>query len=244
MQPQKATELLESIDPQELLPYRAYFDTITPRDSVEIFRRFLFAFASVHTGWRANVDLYSLLWDMSWINDKKLLCDRIVESRAGLTEGRTKNIWEFSEKYHADPTWYLKRQDEMWVQYRDRIQVRTPGLGHAKSSFAVELIYPNDSECVCGDTHQLASYGLKGNSSPSQKIYSYVEMHWVSECKRLGIAPVAARWYLWDRKQGHTDSRYWSRCLEGEKPGLVLPRQLELFSWAQTSRVDTTQVPA
>lgn len=227
--------MLESIKPKSLIPYKEYFDKITPKNETDIFRRALFAFASVHTGWKFNVNLYSLLWELAnWKDDKSRLYSLIDESRAGLTEGRTKSIWEFKENYWADPEWYQKKDDEMWVQYRDRIQGRTLGLGHAKSSFFVEMCYPNEAEVICCDTHVLQMYGLKGNSSPTQKTYSYIELHWVSECKRLGIQPVAARWCLWDLKQGHPgSSRYWSYCLEGEKPGLVLPRQLELFTWKE-----------
>lgn len=230
----KATAALESIDPKDLEPYREYFAKITPTSATEKFRRFLFAFSSVHTSWKYNVNLFGLLYDTEWLKSRQELRDRIFESRAGLVEGRTKNIWDFGVRFWAEPEWYEKRDDELWVQYRDRIQARTPGLGHAKSSFAVELLYPNEAEVVCGDTHQLQLYGLKGNSSPGQKLYNYVELHWVSECRRLWIAPVAARWYLWDRKQGKADSTYWSYCLEGGQPEPVSPRQLEMFTWKET----------
>ena len=235
MNPAKATAELESIDPAALEPYREYFASITPTDETEIFRRFLFAFASVHTGWTANVNLYSLLWPLGWTGDKERLRELVLESRAGLVNGRTDSIWEFNEKYWAEPEWYRKRDDELWAQFRDRIRARTRGLGHAKSSFAVELTYPNDSGVACIDTHLLQSYGLKGNSSPGERTYGYIEAHWAAECRRLGLAPVAARWYLWDRKQGKSDSRYWSYCLEGGKPDLVCPRQLELFTWKETN---------
>lgn len=230
----KATRALESIDPKALIPYRDYFEKITPKDETEIFRRFLFAFSSVHTTWKYNVNLFVGLYDMKWMVSMDALRSVIVESRAGLTEGRTKSIWKFSKEYWENPKEYLKREDELWPQYRDRIQAKTLGLGHAKSSFANELVYPNEAEVICGDTHQLQLYGLPIGTSPSQKTYGYVEAHWVAECKRLGIAPVAARWYLWDRKQGHENSRYWSYCIEGNQPSLVCPRQLELFTYTET----------
>ena len=73
-------------------------------------------------------------------------------------------------------------------------------------------------------------YGLKGNSSPRKATYDYVEAHWASECARLSLAPVAARWALWDIKQGHPGtSRYWSYVLEGRPTlGDINSRQLEL----------------
>lgn len=236
MNPAKATAALESIDPKDLEPYREYFETITPKDETEIFRRGLFAFASVHTSYRSNVNLFSLLYDLSWTESEKELRKIINESRAGLINGRTENIWNFNQRYWADPKWYQQRDDEMWIQFRDRVQARTPGLGFAKSAFYCELYRPNDCEVLCVDTHLLQAYGLEGNSSPSQKTYGYIEAHWVSECKRLGLPVTAARWYLWDLKQGHPgDSSYWAYCLEGGKPDLMCPRQLEMFSYAETS---------
>ena len=230
----KATAALEAINPADLVPYAEYFKQITPNDATEIFQRFLFAFSSVHTTWKYNVNLFSLLFDLSWRGDQQKLFDRITERRAGLTEGRTKSIHKFDIDFWSDPEWYLKRDNELWSQYRDRVQARTLGLGHAKSSFAIALLYPNTAEVICGDTHQLQAFGLKGNSSPSQKMYSCIEQHWVLECRRLGLACVAARWCMWDRKQGKTNPRYWSYCLEGDNPEMVCPRQLELFTYKET----------
>lgn len=241
----KATKALESIDPKDLEPYREYFETITPRTEEDIFRRGLFAICSVHTTWQYNLNLYSLLYDLDWLDNKTKLAHYVYESRAGLTLGRTKSLWEFNQKYWADPSWYLKKEDETWGELRDRIQGRTMGLGFSKSAFFVELCYLNSARVLVTDTHILQEFGLKGNSSPSRKTYGYVEAHWIYECDRLGLAPAAARWALWDRKQGHPgDPTYWSFCLEGGKPGLVLPRQLELFSWAETSGIDAAMVPA
>ena len=231
-----ATRALESINKDRLQEYHAYFDTIKPCDDTEIFRRGLFAFASVHTTWRKNVDLYALLWDMGWIFDQNELHRRILESRAGLTNNRTKFIWEFQKRYWAEPSFYLKQEDETWPEYRDRIEKHTLGLGHAKTSFFCELVYFEKAGVVCGDTHQLQLYGLKGNQSPGRRNMDYVERHWVEECARLGLPPVTARWYLWDKKQRKNDSRYWSYVLEGGQPELTLPRQLDLFNMSELRR--------
>lgn len=222
-----ATRALDSIDVRGLSKYHEYFDSIRPSDDVETFRRGLFAFASVHTTWRKNVDLYSALWDLEWVQSKTELKARIEESKAGLSNNRTNFIWEFSEKYWKDPKFYLRLDGEPWPCYRDRIEKETKGLGHAKTSFFLELTHFQDARVVCGDTHQLQLYGLKGNASPGRKIMDYIERHWVEECIRKNISPVTARWYLWDRKQRKNDSRYWSYVLEGGQPDPTFPKQLE-----------------
>jgi hypothetical protein len=230
MKTELAIKALESIDRNKLMEYHTYFDTLRTDSPEEIFRRALFAFASVHTTWRKNVDLYALLWDMGWIFDQDELSRRVFESRAGLTNNRTKFIWQFQKNYWADPSFYLKGDSETWPEYRDRVEKYTVGLGHAKTSFFVEMVYFDQARVVCGDTHQLQLYGLKGNVSPGRKMMNYVERHWVEECARLDLPPVTARWYLWDRKQKKTNSRYWSYVLEGGQPELTLPRQLDLFN--------------
>lgn len=221
-----AVRALESIDRTHLQTYHTYFNTIKPLDETERFRRGLFAFASVHTTWRKNVDLYSLLWDLGWMNSREDLQQRIEDSRAGLTNNRTKYIWNFSKNYWENPDFYLKRKDETWPEYRDRVENSTLGLGHAKTSFFLEMLYLHEARVVCGDTHQLQLYGLKGNASPGRKIMDYVERHWLEECARLDLPPVTARWYLWDKKQNQKDSRYWSYVLEGGQPEMTLPRQM------------------
>ena len=221
-----AVRALESIDRTKLQDYHVYFNTIKPLDETEVFRRGLFAFASVHTTWRKNVDMYALLWDLGWMNSREDLQRRIEESRAGLTNNRTKYIWTFSKHYWENPKFYLKQSDETWPEYRDRVEKSTLGLGHAKTSFFLEMIYLQDAKVVCGDTHQLQLYGLKGNASPGRKTMDYVERHWLEECARLDLPPVTSRWYLWDRKQNKRDSRYWSYVLEGGQPEVTLPRQL------------------
>lgn len=228
-----ATQALESIPPQALVPYHDYFDSLRPKSDEELFRRGLFAHASVHTTWQKNVDMYALLWDLGWRTSRADLKARLAESRAGLTNNRTKYIWEFNQRFWADPSFYRKKGGESWVEFRGRVEKATIGLGHAKTSFFIEMTYFQDARVVCGDTHQLQLFGLKGNQSPGRRIMDQVESHWVAECERLNLPPVTARWYLWDRKQNRPDSRYWSYVLEGGKPDLMLPRQLEFWPYRQ-----------
>ena len=224
----KATAALESLTPEQMAEYTEYFSGIKPLTDEEFFRRGLFAHASVHTTWRMNVRLYSLLWDLEWTKHRRMLREIILESGSGLVNNRGRWLWTFAENYWKDPAYYRRAPGELWCQYRDRLQGAVLGLGHSKTSFFVELCYFEEAEVVCGDTHQLQLYGLKGNSGPGDKMMNYMERHWVQECARLGLPPVNARWALWDRKQGRTDSRYWSHVLESNRP-TAMPRQLKLF---------------
>ena len=229
MTPDKATKALETLSPELMADYTRYFATIKPKTDEEIFRRGLFALASVHTTWKYNVRLYTLLKDLDWIGSRRWLRALVEESQAGLVNNRTRFIWEFAQSYWKSPKDYLKQENEAWLEYRDRIQGRSLGLGVAKSSFFIELVYFEEAKTICLDTHMLANFGLKGSNAPGVRLMSYMETHWLCECARLGLPPVNARWALWDIKQGHPgDSRYWSYVLE---PANAIPvsRQLKLF---------------
>ena len=227
--PDKATKALETLSPELMAEYTAYFATIKPKTDEEIFLRGCFALASVHTTWKYNVRLYALLKDLAWIGSKKWLRSLIEESQAGLVNNRTKFYWEFAESYWKDPKSYRRKDGELWAVYRDRLQSLTLGLGHAKSAFYIELCYFEEAQITCLDTHLLQLFGLKGNQSPGLKQMNYMENHWLCECARLGLPPCNARWALWDIKQGRPgNSRYWSYILE-EANAIPVPRQLKLF---------------
>lgn len=211
--------MVRLIDPEKVRQsYHPYFETIKPVDEKDVFRRGLFALASVHTTWERNVSLYQHLKDLDWLEDPELLRKHLVESRAGLTNNRQRFFWSFKEVFWKTPSDFLKRSAESWSTFRDRVREKVLGLGHAKSSFFVELCGLHEAEVACADTHFLQMYGLRGNQSHPDSVMDRVESHWVSSCRARGLSPVAARWHLWDVKQGFTSPRYWSFCLE--PPGL------------------------
>ena len=194
--------------------YHAYFETLRPQTDADFFRRGLFAFASVHTTWEKNCDLFQALRDYpAWMGNDAELTARIIASRAGLHQLRTKFISEYAEKFWARPQYWRRLPDEYWGEYRKRIQSLN-GLGPAKSSFFVELTYFHDSQTVCMDTHMLQQYGLKASGSTTGPAYAAIEKHWLAVCAARGVPPVTVRWCLWDMKQKKADSSYWAHVLE------------------------------
>jgi hypothetical protein len=227
----KAAEaLIESAPKQHAPAYEKYFDSIRPVTVEETFRRGIFAFASVHTTWESNIKLYALLWELNWMKDPDLLRDLIVDSRAGLVNGRTKNIMKFTAMFWQFPEQFDKKEDETWYAFRDRIMNLVSGLGPAKSAFFIELTHFQDSRISCFDTHMLQAYGIKppdvGNVKPADM--ARMEMHWDLTCEKYDLNPVTCRWMLWDIIQNKPNSKYWSYVLEG-KPEIKDP-QLELFT--------------
>lgn len=227
---QEVTKTLATINRSTLKKYEKYFDGIRPRTQRERFRRGVFAISSVHTTWQLNVALYEALWDLKWIKDQELLRARILESRAGLVNGRVKAFSMYSALFWQYPQMFDRKETEPWHTYRDRVSDSVTGLGPAKSAFYGELVYFHDSRVPCMDTHMLQLYGVKpadvGSVKPADRIR--METHFDITCEHLEINPVTARWRLWDVKQGNRpDSRYWSYVLEG-RPKKSKPVQMSL----------------
>ena len=197
--------------------YRRYADHIRPRTAGDLFRRALFAYASVHTTWELNVRLYTHIKDyQEWLDDPDKLKDRIIASRAGLYNNRTRYIMDFAGKFWDHPRWFWKNDVETWMQYRNRLQVTALGLGPAKSSFVVEMAYLDTCEVVCSDTHFYRAYGVPPNkvNKVSDKEEKMMEQHWLSTCQSLSVPSAIARWAKWDRLMGYSEPRYWSHVLE------------------------------
>jgi len=205
-----------NINPSLVGDYTGYWTHISPKDLSEVFKRFLFAFMSVHTSWKANVTGYKAIenwWE--WINNATELQDRLVDSRVGMQNNRAKYLNTFATSFWKNPKFYSKGDNETWVQYRDRLERVTLGLGKAKTSFAIEMCYPNETNVVCLDTHMFQAYGLDQTKHARQ--YADLERHWVEMSKMWNIPPYIARCLYWDAKQGQNSSQYWSHVFEKQK---------------------------
>lgn len=225
-----AEKILDELDIGRAAKYEEYFNSIRPLSLEDKIRRGLFAIASVHVGWEANINLFAKLWDLKWVGNEAALRDRIVESKAGLVNGRLKSIMKFTALAYQFPHMLDKKEEETWYKYRDRISDMVLGLGPAKAAFFIELMHFHESRVVCMDTHAIQMYGVlpSGIATVKSIDLARMEMHWDMACKARGINPVTARWIHWDVKQGKPDSRYWSFVLEG-KPEIITD-QMELFT--------------
>lgn len=195
--------------------YVDYWEQLTARTPGELFRRFLFAYCSVHTTWEGNVSGYKAIQDFrSWHDRPQRLRDALVTSGAGLHNNRARWIGEFSRKFWEDPNSFARGPRESWPAYRSRIESRVTGLGPAKVSFALELAYPLEAQLVCLDVHMLRLYGKKDQSLKKHE-YERYEYDWLARAHAAGLPPFIVKQIHWDRLQGKPDSRYWSYVLEG-----------------------------
>ena len=209
----KIEEYFASLDYSKVENYSNYWKSIAPKNDSEIFQRWLFAFMSVHTSWKANIAGFVAIKDWwTWLNRWGNLADLLQNSRVGMHNNRVKYISEFCERFWEDPGYYHKSADESWVDYRNRLERLTLGLGLAKTSFALEMCYPDTAKIICMDTHMFQYYGL--DQTKDARHYLSIEQHWIDMCTMWNIPSYIARCLYWDTKQGYPDSRYWSYVLE------------------------------
>lgn len=209
----KVENFFLNLDYTKVAEYILYWQQTTPENDSETFQRWLFAFMSVHTSWQANVTGYLAIKDWwNWVNKPDELLGRLEKSRVGLQNNRLKYISAFAYSFWQNPSNYKKNKNETWYEFRNRLKDSVLGLGFAKTSFALEMCYPNKARITCFDTHMFQAYGL--DQVKDVKKYNLIEQHWVDMCIMWNIPSYIARCLYWDTKQGYNDSRYWSYVLE------------------------------
>ena len=194
-----------------------YWTDLIPQDDSEMFARWVFAIMSVHTTWESNVRGYEVaMSDLSWTISKDKLKQMIVKAKVGLYERRERGLWDLATKFREDPNQFKKQDGETWQECRNRLIGKIYGLGNAKTTYALALSYPTESQLCCLDVHLLRFMGhdLSNGHASSLKVYEKMENEWLDRCDKYGISPNVAREMYWNKVQGRRNSRYWSYCLE------------------------------
>ncbi len=212
------------------LTYKEYFECIKPQTEMDIYNRFIFAYCSVHTTWQNNVNGYNILKN-TYHTNKDLLMEKIITSKMGLQNNRTRFIYEFTKNYLYDPKEYLKKNNELWVHYAIRLKKNILGLGDTKVRFAIELIYPSTAAVVCLDTHILQIIGRNPKIVLTTKEYVVAEQEYYDKMnqKYNKFMYPYDRHRIWDKKQNKNNPRYWSYCLESSHTTYLL-NQLDKIS--------------
>lgn len=215
----KADIFFATFPRDKVIKYKEYWESVRPQNNDDIFRRYLFAYCSVHTTWKGNCSGYNAIKDFNqWLDNKQLLREKLHQSGVGLHNNRTNYIWDFSTKFWANPKDFYFTTKKGHVKKRDSIVSKINGIGLAKVSFALEMIHPNDARVLCGDVHQLRLYDMEtlkyNKSRTGTDLYKKMERHWVVNCGKLKAPSYIARSLYWDDLQKKEDSRYWSFVLE------------------------------
>lgn len=202
-----------NLDRKAIDSHKEYWEQLQPTTLKEKFRRWVFAFCSVHTSWKSNVNGYNALKDYDkWINNDKELLRRLKKSGVGLYNNRTKFLSKFSKQFFDNPENFDKQEDESYVEYRNRLVGDILGLQKAKTSFALELLSPLKAKVFCADVHLFRFYGL--DQSKHYKRYEEIESHWLDMCRMWSVPSYIARSIRWNQIQDKPLCNYWAWCLE------------------------------
>jgi len=201
-------------------PYKKYWESVRPKTDEDIFRRWLFAFCSVHTTWKGNINGYLAIRDfVYWKHNRKELLKRLTNSGVGCQKERTDYIWDFSKDFWQNPKDFsCPTKRNRYVSVRDNLVERIRGLSYAKVSFSFEMIDPLFARVLCGDVHHLRFYGMPDLKYTKSKVgvakYKAMEQHWIENCQRLNVPSYIARCIMWDEIQKQPDSDYWGYVLK------------------------------
>jgi hypothetical protein len=200
-------------DRPRLRRYTTYWLRITPADDAGRFRCWLFAYASVQTGCRRNVEVYRALTAAGLDFGVRAFGKALTACGDGMQRVRSRGISRFHDDFWADPGAFLPLPGETFADCRDRLVPRVFGLGVAKVSFALEMVAPLACDAVCVDRHLLRLYGVDP-AAATVSDYRAAEAQWRRACARRGLPCPIARHVVGDRVQGQRSTRCWSRVFE------------------------------
>jgi thermostable 8-oxoguanine DNA glycosylase len=216
---QKHTEIdvskfFSSITPEEIREHKSVWAKLHCKHLVDEFQRWLFAFMSVHTSYESNMKGYLAIKDWTdWFNkDPDILTGKLIDSGVGLYNNRTKFVTAFARKFWSNPSFFKIKKNESWAECRDRLVGEIHGLGKAKVSFALEMIFPFEAQVACMDTHLFQAYGY--DQSLHLPKYNEIESHWVLMSRIWNVNPAISRGIFWDRKKNQPNSYYWMKVFD------------------------------
>jgi len=205
-----------SITEDEIIDHSVVWERLKPTNDVDVFQRWLFAFCSVHTSYESNMRGYLAIKNFTeWFNKDDALFDKLKGSGVGLYNNRTKFISEFAQKYWQNPNLFKFKKNQKWAEFRDGLVKDILGLGLAKVSFALEMIYTFDCGVFCCDTHLFQAYGYDQQLHLNK--YRELENHWIEFSSMYNVPSAIARAIYWNRKKGENDCSYWADVLDNNK---------------------------
>ena len=151
----KVEHFFDSIRDRDIESYNDYWGELKPQSSNAAFRRYLFAFMSVHTSWKNNCKGYNAIkqfgkWTLEQTNQLELwnynadtLFTAIESTRVGMQNNRTNYIGTFNDAFWDSPDDYLNpASGEGWAEWRDRLAKKILGLGKAKTLSLIHISEP------------------------------------------------------------------------------------------------------
>ena len=185
------------------------------------YERYLFALLSRHCELTRTVRAFQFLRGR-YQSDAAQLEEVLRIGRIGYYNTWPAQIAAFSQAYQDDPRHFLPAFGEPFSDARDRIARGVNGLGPAKTSFALGLIYPFEATICCIDTHIARLLAPLMGCSPGAVSRRYAEAEALlgEVASAAGLPLVLAHWILWDhQRHGVGDCTQASACPLASPPG-------------------------
>lgn len=208
----RITKFFASITPYTKARYINQWRDLRPRSDHEELNRFRFAYCTVHTSWLNSCIQYDAIRNLYDNVPLNTLSDILKDTPGGMYNIKAVGIDKLHELW--DSNIFVKQNGVQWQRFRNVITDNLPKLGLAKTSFALEMIYPLTAQVICIDRHMWKAFGwLDPDKSGSPAQYHYYENYWLMLSKAYDVPPVIARNIYWDQIQNQPNSLYWAKYL-------------------------------
>jgi len=192
-----------------------YLLSIAPVSPAEFFRRWLFAYVSVHVDPLEAIRSYEELRDLGWLNNPAKL-------REVLHNGCENRVLAFAAAFWREPKQFYGKRGQSWTDYRDWLREHIPGLGLAWTSLVVEMVWPTQAKVVYLDGNLLQLYGRSGTCDLPTATYCELERHWVTTCRQYQLAPPVVGAMYRGTLTIQQNSVNWTGIFEKRREGLLV----------------------
>lgn len=214
----KALRAVRAVTRDDCRRYRDYWRRCAPTHPEDVWRRWVYAYASVNRNYTCHLQLFRWLSRLEPGFSHTLSLPAFTArlrrgGQGGMYGVSARGVWEFDRQFCDDPARFDARRAT--PARRDELAAGLHGLGRAKTAFALELLDPVGCKAVCIDRHIGKIFGFQPTDPFTDGQYAEAEDFWVQACKDRRLAPAIVRFVYWDRViQKQKTCRYWSSVFE------------------------------
>lgn len=210
---QRITKFFASITQRKRDQYTYDWSQLVPKSQHASLNRWRFAYCTVHTPWLRSCEQYDLIKNTNTKYSESNLVAKLKQSSGGMWSIKAAGISNLHSHWQTNPSMFTPNTDD-WQSWRDHLVTKLNKLGMAKTSFAIEMLYPTTAQLICIDRHMFKAFGWhRVDDSASVRQYRYYEDYWLDMSNQHNIAPVIARNIYWDKIQQQPSSHYWANYL-------------------------------
>lgn len=201
--PFKTPEILNYIrDHADTYQGFAHLLRTDPQDPETLTSRVAFAILSVQTPFDRACEGLKAFMELSPEERKSV---RLVERALPTLLYKEVKVRGLTELAH-NPKRAAYDPAETWKEWRARLARDFHGLGLAKASFAIGLLYPESADVACLDTHMMQILGVPElNGKLKRAKYEHYEDKVRAIARMFDLPTFLTQWLIWDHKRGKVE---------------------------------------